>query len=585
MPWAFTQRQPLDTSTFIEEAEKRGVSLDIATLRELYRRRLLIPFVHITHRPVRPPAKPVERESPLGGPRLTDLRQARDTGRLRDLSATPFIQSLPFERGKQKSQDWWNGLLYSPYQLLVLPALGNILAERTYQQRGKRRTTHLARPDQMLLDLAGRLRKTAVVLTALEARYLPNLDPEWIRLNDVPDIADWEAYRARFDPLQMQAWLQCPSERLRQDAEWLLLRAHRVDPVGADWGRLMRRAPAKSWENLKNACLTTLDDRIAAEILLRFYTELASRRQAEPLPDLSAARGWHPLQDRLSNHSGSLDEDLVRLGISPHPRVVLALEGDTEMNHAPRVWRALGFSEAPELIRLLNLETANRDLTKVAALTAAPLVSEKVGANQWNLIKPYTRLFVAVDPDEPFTTPERVAREKTKILNEIKKVLEAQGVKRPNPTELAQLVEIRTWDEPCYEFAHFEDEELAEGIMEVHQTIDGWTKDELIEALGYWRARKDDIKRVWLSGRRDEQANKTTGRWEYGVSKVQLAEALWPTLVRKIQLYMAMENAPVPPIVQVISDAYHLAQQWRYISYILTEVPGDPVNHTDNQVS
>ena len=58
MPWAFTQHQPLDTSAFISEAEKRGVNLDIATLRELYRRRMLIPFVMITHRPVGPPAPP-----------------------------------------------------------------------------------------------------------------------------------------------------------------------------------------------------------------------------------------------------------------------------------------------------------------------------------------------------------------------------------------------------------------------------------------------------------------------------------------------------------------------------------------------
>ena len=48
----------------------------------------------------------------------------------------------------------------------------------------------------------------------------------------------------------------------------------------------------------------------------------------------------------------------------------------------------------------------------------------------------YTRLFVAVDPDRPFTTPERVAKERDKILSEIKDVLKAQGVKHPNPAEL-----------------------------------------------------------------------------------------------------------------------------------------------------
>jgi hypothetical protein len=46
-------------------------------------------------------------------------------------------------------------------------------------------------------------------------------------------------------------------------------------------------------------------------------------------------------------------------------------------------------------------------------------------------------------------------------------------------------------------------------------------------------------------------------------------------LLRKIQLVMVMEDAPVPPIMQVISDAYHLAQQRRYLSFVLTEVPDD----------
>jgi hypothetical protein len=109
----------------------------------------------------------------------------------------------------------------------------------------------------------------------------------------------------------------------------------------------MRRAPAQSRKNLKNAALVALDARIAAEILLRFHEDLALLGHAEPLPDLSHAKAWHPLLERLSFHPGTLDEDLIRLGISPHLRVVLALEGESEMCHAPRVWRALGFSEAP----------------------------------------------------------------------------------------------------------------------------------------------------------------------------------------------------------------------------------------------
>jgi hypothetical protein len=55
MAWAFTQHEPLDTGTFITQASRRGVQLDPPMLRELYRCRLLIPFVSITYLPVAAP--------------------------------------------------------------------------------------------------------------------------------------------------------------------------------------------------------------------------------------------------------------------------------------------------------------------------------------------------------------------------------------------------------------------------------------------------------------------------------------------------------------------------------------------------
>jgi hypothetical protein len=563
MPWVFTQRHPLDTSAFASEAGKRGIELDLATLRELYRHRLLMPFAELTYRPVRAPFTPGEPEPDPGSSRLMEIRHARDTGCLRDLSAAPFLPRLPFERGRQKSLLWWNGLIYSWYQLLALPLLEDSLRRRTYHKRGTHRIARLPAPHQLLLDQMGQMRKMAVALTALEARYLPKLDAEWIQLNTA-DVEGWEGYRDRFDPVRMREWLQYPAEQIRQDAESLLLHAGRLDPVGAAWSQLMRRAPAKARKHLKDAALQALDLRIAAEILLLFSEDLADRNQAEPLPDVARSMARHPLHERLSYRPKTLDENLVALGISPHPRVVLALEGETEMHHAPFVWRALGFSDAPELMRLFKLGAANRDLVKLAALAAAPLVSEKVpGTDAWTLIKPYTRLLVAVDPDPPFTTAELVARERAKILDEIKDVLKTQGVDRPNPAELDHLVEIRTWDAPCYEFAHFTDQELADGIITVHETINRLTRDELIASLARSRARGKDIKEVW-------------GQWEYKVSKVELAKALLPVLLGKVRACMTAQDAPIPPIALVVSDAYHLAQQWRYHSYALTELPDEP---------
>jgi hypothetical protein len=263
MPWALTQQQPLDTRHFIDEAKKRGFDLDLTTLRELYRHRLLIPFVEVTYRPVRPPAKPTKPDSAMGGTRVFDLRDARDTGCLRDLSAELFKRHLQFERDGQVPRGWWNGFLYSPYQLLVLPAIEGVLAGRKYQMHGKRRFARLSKPNDWLLQGAEKLRKMILALTALDARYFPCLDPEWIQLNNVPNPEDWTEYRRNFDPVQMQAWLAYPAERARKDAEWLLSRAHDVDPVGADWGRLMRRAPAKSRKHLKNASLVALDPSVS----------------------------------------------------------------------------------------------------------------------------------------------------------------------------------------------------------------------------------------------------------------------------------------------------------------------------------
>ena len=110
------------------------------------------------------------------------------------------------------------------------------------------------------------------------------------------------------------------------------------------------------------------------------------------------------MHERLRNRKDTLDEALTDLGISPHPRVVLALEGETEVYHAPLVWRTLGYSSAPELIWVLKLGGVGQNLQKVAALNVAPLIGIQVpapGAIAWTVIRPLAHLLMAVDPDKP----------------------------------------------------------------------------------------------------------------------------------------------------------------------------------------
>jgi hypothetical protein len=319
----------------------------------------------------------------------------------------------------------------------------------------------------------------------------------------------------------------------------------------------MRRAPRESWKELKDAALSAMDYRETAEILLLFYEDLASRGLTEPLPaDIEKWRAWHPLQERLSYRRDALDQDLMHLGISPHPRVVLAVEGDTEEIQAPKVWKALGYTEAPELVRVLNLGGADHDLQTVGVLAAVPLVGRREeGREFWWLIKPPTQLLVAVDPDRRYSTPEKVDTARTNVRNKIKDALKAQGAKTTDE-ELDQLVEIRTWSESCYEFTHFSDAELADGIMAIHQTINGMTREELIASLAKHRKQRKDIKEVW-------------SQWEYKPSKRKLAEALWPVLEQRIERARADSSEPVPEVVAVVQRAYLIAQKWRYKTFVL----------------
>ncbi len=121
---------------------------------------------------------------------------------------------------------------------------------------------------------------------------------------------------------------------------------------------------------------------------------------------------------------------------------------------------------------------------------------------------------------------------------------------------------IHTWSARCYEFAHFTDQELADGIRAVHDTINGLTPEALVGAIAATRQRGKDIKEVW-------------SRWDYKPSKVALARALWPVLEQKIKRRMSDPDAPTPEIAAVVNEAYLTAQQWRHLSFVLSSAPDD----------
>ncbi|TVT20707.1 hypothetical protein LWP59_33865 [Amycolatopsis acidiphila] len=546
---------------FISEAKRRGFDLNPQTMRKLYRHRLLIPFVWVQNEPDRCLAASNSDEPHPNGTLLIELRLAREAGKLRDLAAMPFRPQLPFARQARFTRRWWDGLIYSWHQLHVLSAIAWVLDGRRETRRDGKWRVALPAPGPYLVDEAAGFRRIAIAATALDARYGTKLDPDFVHLSNTT-FEQWSAYRASFDPLAVGDALGYSAEQAAEDAESLLTWAAQIDPLGRAWGRLARRAPRKAWEQLKGPALAAMDMRQTAEILLLFYEDLAGRGLAEPLAEPSSM-STHPMRERLSRRDSRLDQDLMSLGLSPHPRVVLAVEGESEQLHVPKIAAELGYRDAPELVRVLHLGGTTKDLQKVAALAVAPLIAGRKTDDHWELLKPPTCLMVAVDPEGKFAA-DKWERTREGILDEIRQVLRAQGAKTTEE-ELSLLVDIHRWSASCYEFAHFTDDELADALMAIHKTVNGLSRDDLIGALAALRKRARsghhnvDIKNVWWD-------------WNYEPSKVNLAEQLWPVLKQKIDRCREDEEAPIPEIVRVVEKAYRTALHWRDESFVLTAV-------------
>lgn len=566
LPWVFTQHQPLSTSEFIRAARDRGVDLNKLQLRQLYKRGLLIPFVMLTGTQQTCPRPVTAPEPAARGTWLVELRAARNDGRLVDLAEHDFQPRQAFTRPRNAKPGWWNGLLYSHHQLVMLPHLVSYLSHCRYSYRHGQVYPRLPEPGAFLAGRAPQYRRIAVMAAALEARYLPVIDREYVQLINA-EIEEYEAYRAAFDPIAMSSYLRYPPEIIRRDAQELLYTANLINPLDGPLDQLMRRLPRDSWQYLKGPAQSVMDLRTTAEILLRFYEDLAERGLATPL-EITPSSSTYPHTERLTDRPGTLDQDLMAAGLSPHYGVVLAVEGETEFIHAPGVLALLGPSDAEALVHITALEGADQNPVLVGALAATPKTTrQSEDGRYWWVMRPPTKFMVVTDP-EGFYAPDKISGTKANILNMIQANLLVRGVKTDDQ-ELEALVELRTWDESCYEFAHFSDDELADAIMKIHTTIDGWTRTELVGALKHWREKKKDIKRVWLSGKPGEASSQPSGRWAYEVSKTKLAEALWPLLKAKIEQAKTDEKAPVPPIALVIVNALNTAARWRHKSFVL----------------
>jgi len=536
LPWAFSQRDLLSAEKFRDGCKRRGVSILLdEQLETLHREGVLIPLVR------------------------------RDGGHVEEPALVGF---RPWRSYPPSSQ-----FLYSPYQLLAVPDLYLLLPRMTLHRRppplrllSKLRRKLLnnparpPRPRQVSfdLDLSSPVmqrqqsglpsRELVIALSALEARYLPDI----LQQGRIPlplSVQDWLEYADGFDPKATLDWLGWRPERLKDTAYRLLGRARDIDPQQR-WHRLARLVEPRLWADLGGLALAANDDRVAAEVLLHCYEDLVERDAASPLEQLPPGPGrfWHFLDERLATNREELEEVLTYFGLSPHPSVVLAVEGETEELTVERIIELLVPPDQRGHIRVRNLHGTSRDLTMLAPEVAQPFLGAQVRHDGLDLLQPPTRLLVAGDPENKLATPAACADQHRKVVDQIDVTLRLQNL-AVDREDLESLVEVRTWGDP-FEFAHFTDDELARAALTQGRPGHPLSTQDLAAAFGQIRATTKKVAEIGATLRNT-------------LDKVELADALWPALKAKIEVRQATGSFDDVPIAAAVWRAAELAREPR----------------------
>jgi hypothetical protein len=557
LPWPFSQRELLTADQFVNELNRRGLcahgwQVDVAALEELHRLHVLVPLFEVRMGPATEDPELIVPVTPLkwpmrstGSPTYSVYSAARD-GRLLDPGARDY-------RRWPRKHRWmyWphvdRGYAYSVYQLLALDLAASLLSSlqpRLGRSNGGRRRWEIPaawRPDDAFLESMASWRALAVTLSAIDTVYWPP-----IAHRTQPDAVEWRRARAEFNPRKTAEWLGISREGVLSQADSLRVDASDRSVLG-DFYDIVRRARRGAWNGLRGGAAVEIDLHGAAEILERFGEEIGEGAE-RPFPPLRP-------EARLDAPLTSLDAALTELHVSPHPSLVLALEGKTEMLIVPRVMELLGISLDPAFIHIVNIE-GTKDLSLLAQYAGEP----RLGVHRENyfvLDRPVTRFLLLHDAENDFSTRSDRHAVRKKLLQAIAgrlpKELHPEVMHRSS-----RIVEIMTWGPHApFEFAHFTDEQLATGLLTTAGKPHPRGKDSLLHAIHMQRTADPapDIEKAWRTS---------------GVRKVALAETMWPLLERRI--VRAMERGQQgPPVMRAALRANKLAVYSRRSGIIIRE--------------
>lgn len=415
-PFTFSQLGLLTESGFVAAAKDRGVTVTERQLEGLHRFRVLPPLLRVSrdgraiarHRNANPLlARQLAHWEPTSA---GSLRDAHAAGRISAAAGEGFVARRRLIRKLGDIEYRTSDFLYSPYQLLSLPTIAPALTHLKYSPDAQDVTGLDVNRHWLAFARERAAQRTAIVVavSALEPLYYPRLLRK-LTFGRVEEFDEYEEWRRTLPVRAVLDWLGVEPPWLKDIATSLLFEADGFDPLG-DWIEVIREADPGQWARLKGAARNAMDFRIASEILFRYYEDLAREGHAPPI-EPPPQRWRHELHGRLKPKRG-IDRILTSFGLSPHPSLILVVEGETELLIFPRLMTTFSVRQDDEFISIQNAEGVDKDISALLSYAIAPRF-EKEADGHLGLLRPATRILVVADAEGTLATEEQRAHRRT----------------------------------------------------------------------------------------------------------------------------------------------------------------------------
>jgi hypothetical protein len=542
--------EPLTEEKFVKALRERGLWITEQQLEALHRVGVLMPILRV-RRDARGLAAAVHSEPENAGylshwDAVRELREAHADARVYDPVNEAFTARSRLRRSLGERTYESSVYLYSRHQVLYVPLLQQVMQHLQFRARRGAVVGTLPVEKQLRdiwLQRALFLRDAIVAASALEPIYYPQI-LGWSRFSSDEDAAAYRPWRLKLPLGRMTRWLGVNGEWLKDAAARLLSEAERIDPLG-EWAELVGRGDPDKWDQLKGAPRNAMDFRVAAEILLKYHDRLVAAGRAKPLPPPQMRFGG-AFDDRLKPRR-ALDSLLTEFGLSPHPRLVVVVEGPTEGRIFPRAMKTLGVEVSRDTIWIEDAEGVDRDISSLLA-HYAPALDEPREDRYAQFQRPATRFLIVFDAEGKVATPALREERRRVWIDRIARAMPQQFQTPIVREQLERFVYIATWKRSgeSFEFAHFTDLQLATTI----HALDARTRKPTVETH-----------RKAIANIRAKRANLDTVLKPAGIGKPDFGDALWPTMQRRLEQSLDRGTHGEIPIIRVIGRAWNLAYE------------------------